>query len=82
MAWFRKSGNKTPGASEEDLWTVCPSCKAHIYKQEWETGLKVCPTCNYHARISCTERRDLLIDGKSRSLTQHSAMANNLQAQA
>ncbi|MBT3294186.1 MAG: acetyl-CoA carboxylase carboxyltransferase subunit beta [Verrucomicrobia bacterium] len=62
MAWFRKSGKKTPGASEEDLWTVCPSCKAHIYKQEWEAELKVCPKCNYHARISCTERRDLLID--------------------
>jgi acetyl-CoA carboxylase carboxyl transferase subunit beta len=80
MAWFRKSGKKTPGASEEDLWTVCPSCKAHIYKQEWETGLKVCPTCNYHARISCTERRDLLIDvGTWREYAGHVTTSDPLE---
>jgi acetyl-CoA carboxylase carboxyl transferase subunit beta len=62
MAWFRKSEKRKPEAHEEDLWTICPSCKAHVYKQEWEAGLKVCPKCNYHGRITCTERRDLLID--------------------
>ncbi len=65
MAWFRKSGRNKAETTDSDLWTICPSCNAHIYKQEWETGLKVCPKCNYHARLSCTERRDLVIDNGS-----------------
>ncbi|NQU40662.1 MAG: acetyl-CoA carboxylase carboxyltransferase subunit beta [Lentisphaerae bacterium] len=62
MAWFRKSARQRHETLDEDLWTICPSCKVHTYKQEWQAGLKVCPKCNYHERIGCMERRDLLVD--------------------
>lgn len=63
MAWFRKSGRKAhPPAGKEELWTVCSSCKSHIFKEEWESSLKVCPKCNYHDRLTYTERLDLILD--------------------
>ena len=62
MGWFSMRGRKTPEPVEEDLWTVCPACTAHIFKQEWESAIKVCPKCNHHARITAQERLGLLID--------------------
>ena len=64
MAWLKKTDvkSKIPGKGKLDIWTRCPACQGHIYKEEWEKNLKVCPKCNYHGRISCTERLDLLID--------------------
>jgi acetyl-CoA carboxylase carboxyl transferase subunit beta len=64
MAWFRKTKKKTAQTAEsrEELWIQCPSCDAHVYKEEWEAGLKVCPKCNFHDRLIYSERRDLLID--------------------
>ena len=61
MAWFRKSKQKAqPGKAE--LWEVCPSCKAHVFKEEWLAAIKVCPKCNHHARLTYQERLGLLID--------------------
>ncbi len=64
MGWFTNKKKTTddlyPGG--EDLWQVCPACKAHIYKQEWGTNLKVCTKCSYHERISCHERIALTLD--------------------
>jgi len=67
MAWLKKIDvkSKAPGDLKLDIWTRCPDCQAHIYKQEWESNLKVCPKCNYHGRITCRERLDLLIDPDS-----------------
>lgn len=67
MAWLKKSDvkSKAPGDLKLDIWTRCPDCQAHIYKQEWESNLNVCPKCNYHGRITCRERLDLLIDPDS-----------------
>jgi len=64
MAWLKKTDvkSKISGKLKLDIWTRCTACQGHIYKQEWEKNLKVCPKCNYHGRISCTERLDLLID--------------------
>lgn len=66
MGWFRKS-RKKPGVPPEkaDLWTICPSCKAYIFKEEWQAALKVCPKCNYHDRLTYKERLDLIIDAGS-----------------
>jgi acetyl-CoA carboxylase carboxyl transferase subunit beta len=67
MGWFtrkrKKKGDLYPGG--EDLWQVCPACKAHIYKQEWSNNLKVCPKCSYHERIPCHERLALILDPDS-----------------
>lgn len=64
MGWFSRS--KEPKAQTppktEDMWTICPSCKAHIFKEEWEKALKVCPKCGFHDRLTCRERMAMLLD--------------------
>lgn len=63
MGWFTRK--KAAVEEKPDLWTVCPACKAHVYKEEWQAALKVCPQCNYHERLACTERLALLADEDS-----------------
>lgn len=69
MGWFTKKQNKgvvaPPVTKTEDVWIVCSSCKAHIYKEEWETNLRVCTKCNFHERIPARERINQLIDNGS-----------------
>lgn len=64
MAWFKKE--KTTIAKKvkvpEGLWVKCDNCKEIVYRKEVEKNLKICPKCNYHFRISATERIQLLID--------------------
>lgn len=64
MAWFKKE--KTTIAKKvkvpEGLWVKCDTCKEIVYRKEVEKNLKVCPKCNYHFRISATERIQLLVD--------------------
>jgi len=62
MAWFKMTRKKPPAQEKPELWTVCPSCKAHIFKEEWKTALKVCPKCNYHDRLTVQERLALIAD--------------------
>ena len=62
MGWFRKSRKRPASSEKEELWTVCPHCAAHIFKQEWSTNLQVCPKCNYHSRLTFKERLNLLVD--------------------
>lgn len=63
MGWFSRTRKKKPTPEgEADLWTICPSCKAHIYKAEWERNLKVCPKCNFHDKLTCHERLQLTLD--------------------
>lgn len=62
MAWFTQ---KDPDAAAEhpaDIWQVCPKCNAYVFKDEWNAALKVCPKCGHHARLTCRERIDLLVD--------------------
>lgn len=65
MAWFKKTREvkaekkvKIP----EGLWVKCDICKEIIYKKELEKNLQVCPKCNYHFRISASERINLIAD--------------------
>jgi len=63
MGWFRKSQKLTTvTVQRKRLWTVCPSCKAHIYSQEWESNQRICPNCDFHDKITYEERLELLID--------------------
>lgn len=66
MGWFniRKKKN-VETESKAALWTVCPSCKAHIFKEEWEKNLKVCSECAFHDKLTYRERIDLLLDSGS-----------------
>ncbi len=67
MGWFTKSKRQREERAERknDTWCKCPSCSAHVFKEEWEKSLRVCPECNYHDRLTCDERIDLLTDADS-----------------
>jgi acetyl-CoA carboxylase carboxyl transferase subunit beta len=63
LGWLGKS-KKTPvpTGKREELWTRCSSCEAHVFREEWEKNIKVCPKCNFHDRLPCRERVELLVD--------------------
>ncbi len=66
MEWFRKA--KTGLQSQEKknipegLWTKCSSCGEIIYTKKLEDLLWVCPSCNYHFRISSRKYIDIILD--------------------
>jgi len=70
MAWFKKEKSadaspKTPPKKvkiPEGLWVKCDNCKEIIYRKEVEKNLKVCPKCDYHFRITASERLLYLVD--------------------
>jgi len=70
MAWFKKErpeklGSETPSKKvkiPEGLWVKCDNCKEIIYRKEVEKNFKVCPKCDYHFRISASERLPFLVD--------------------
>ncbi|MCX7821187.1 MAG: acetyl-CoA carboxylase, carboxyltransferase subunit beta [Brevinematales bacterium] len=69
MAWFEKPKynikkvKKNPiDKSNAGLWLKCPKCNSIIYNKEWEENLHVCPHCNYHDRLNCYERIQIILD--------------------
>ncbi|HEY1349408.1 MAG TPA: carboxyl transferase domain-containing protein [Ktedonobacteraceae bacterium] len=40
----------------------CPACRALLYQRDHERNRKVCSLCNYHFRLSTSERVQLLVD--------------------
>jgi acetyl-CoA carboxylase carboxyl transferase subunit beta len=70
MAWFKKErpeklASETPAKKvkiPEGLWVKCDNCKEIIYRKEVEKNLKVCPKCDYHFRITASERLQHLVD--------------------
>lgn len=66
MPWFIKSKKEIERKpTKEDIWILCESCKAHVFKEDWVTNLKVCPKCNYHAKLSAYERVEYTLDAGS-----------------
>lgn len=49
----------------EGLWLRCASCTKMIYKRHLEASLHVCPECQFHHRISASERVKQLADPDS-----------------
>ncbi len=68
MPWFKKTKapivpvEKKKVKMPEGLWTKCKNCLEIIYSKEIERNLNVCPKCDYHFRISASERIELVID--------------------
>ncbi len=70
MAWFKKERPESTAteATEkkvkipEGLWVKCDNCKEIIYRKEVEKNFKVCPKCDYHFRITASERLPFLVD--------------------
>lgn len=67
MGWFTKKPKQTAIKPEtkEELWIQCPSCNAHLYREEWDRNLQVCDRCGYHERLTWKERVDVLLDPRT-----------------
>lgn len=46
----------------KDLMFKCPRCSYVDFKEDFERNGKVCPNCNYHARLSARERLEITVD--------------------
>ncbi len=70
MAWFKKERQEAPAQEAatkkvkipEGLWVKCDNCKEIIYRKEVEKNFKVCPKCDYHFRITASERLPYIVD--------------------
>lgn len=49
----------------QDLLFKCPRCGNVVYNEEFERAMKVCPKCDYHARLTWQERLELTADKDS-----------------
>ncbi len=45
-----------------DLLFKCPRCSNVSFMEEFENNKKVCPSCNYHSRMTSRERLELIAD--------------------
>jgi len=54
------SMNKTVIPS--DLLFKCPRCGNTTFMEEFESNRKVCPSCNYHSRLTSNERLQMIAD--------------------
>ena len=46
----------------DQLWTRCNNCRRILYKQDILDNLSVCPACNFHFRLSASERLAMVFD--------------------
>ena len=61
----RISTEKRTRSVPEGVWIKCPGCDAHLYRNELERNLHVCPKCNHHMRIGARRRLDYFLDPES-----------------
>ena len=45
-----------------ELWTRCNNCQRILYKQDILDNSYVCPSCNFHFRISALDRLEMIFD--------------------
>lgn len=57
-----KKGAKGDVEIPQDLLFKCPRCAGVFYNDEFVNNKKVCPKCNYHARLTWQERLELTAD--------------------
>jgi len=65
MSWFENPVKEPLRVPTDAIWNVCPKCNTYSTKEVWVESCKVCPNCNYHARLGCRERISLLTDKDS-----------------
>ena len=62
-----------------DLMTKCDQCKKIHLTKEFKKNLKVCPSCNYHHKMTAVERIACFLDeGTFISMDDHLQSANPL----
>ena len=49
----------------EDLWIRCNKCTQMVFHSELSANLHVCPHCQYHRRLTATQRLAILYDNKT-----------------
>ena len=72
MAWFKREKKSidqpTPPEERrvrtEGLWLKCESCRATIWRKDFEANLNVCPKCQHHYKVGAVRRLDMLLDGR------------------
>jgi acetyl-CoA carboxylase carboxyl transferase subunit beta len=64
MGWFHKGTVKrdTKKISSDDIWIRCQGCHAHVYKQDYHANFSVCPKCNWHGKLTASERIEVTLD--------------------
>ena len=64
MAWFSKTETKhdTKRISTDEIWVRCLGCRAHVFKQDYQANLHVCPKCQWHGKLTAQQRIDLTLD--------------------
>lgn len=62
---FKPGDTTAKVAVPDDLMFKCPRCQKVEFMENFELKGKVCPNCNYHARISARERLEITADPDS-----------------
>jgi len=64
MAWFSKTETKhdTKRIPTDEIWVRCLGCRAHVFKQDYQSNLYVCPKCQWHGKLTAQQRIDLTLD--------------------
>lgn len=72
MSWFtrlieapKNILKPSDSGSPEGLWVKCPSCSEALYNKELTRNSMVCSKCDYHLRMSASQRAALLFDEES-----------------
>ncbi|HEX6353749.1 acetyl-CoA carboxylase carboxyltransferase subunit alpha [Actinophytocola sp.] len=52
----------TTAADAEIEWVSCPKCRSLVYGKRLDRGLRVCPDCGHHHRVSARQRVEQLLD--------------------
>jgi len=45
-----------------NLWVKCPGCEQMVYNKDLVETFRVCPTCDFHFRLPCTQRMNWILD--------------------
>ena len=67
MSWLKeivrpKIVTKEKKEVPSSLWIKCDSCKDMLYYQDIDENLGVCPSCEYHLKISFDFRKNFMFD--------------------
>ena len=57
-----KPDNSNKTIIPSDLLFKCPRCGSVSFMEEFEKNKKVCPSCNYHSRLTSNERLQMIAD--------------------
>jgi acetyl-CoA carboxylase carboxyl transferase subunit beta len=69
-----------PAASDENIWTKCPTCREISFRKEVERNLNVCPKCAHHFRLTVSQRLAITVDrGSWREMFENVAIGDPLK---